>query len=286
VLYRRRLVCCCCCCCCGQGRAKVSNRRCGVRHGGSDVLLGFRQGVITCGAEGITLRGAGGEDLARHPRPPGPLMRGLGGLQRSLRHTRREGHRRRGESELQIASFMCRSVPPRRGGGKGCRHSAGAAEGSFGGEAGDGQGCLVRAGVSIVKLWSDFKDYFQVITSVGSNARGGHGSVGAGAACQVHTKSVMGVRWLNLQDNRRLSSRLRACSVGGRTPGSRTTNLPRPASMPQGPAMWLPWWRRRWSWHAQRLQRPEATTRRSDEVPARGAAWETRNRVGSERAHL
>ena len=31
-----------------EGAVVISNRRCVVRHGGSDVLLGFRQGVITC----------------------------------------------------------------------------------------------------------------------------------------------------------------------------------------------------------------------------------------------
>ena len=51
---------------------------------------------------------------------------------------------------------------------------------------GGGQGCLVRAGVSIVKLWSDFKDYFQVITSGrqrGGSVRGEGGVSGTHEIC-------------------------------------------------------------------------------------------------------
>jgi hypothetical protein len=134
-------------------------------------------------------------DLARHPRPPGLLIRGLGGLQRSLRRRRRrrlvwgglnvaEGRQRSegGVSELQMASSCGGQDRP---GGAAVKfvviHVAAAASahhrahtaGRGGGRGGGDQWCLVRAGVSIVKLWSDFKDYFQGITSRSGGISGG-----------------------------------------------------------------------------------------------------------------
>ena len=54
--------------------------------GRSDVLLGFRQGVIMPGllVGGVKLGLQRRRDLARHPRPPGPVWTGRGGLHWSL----------------------------------------------------------------------------------------------------------------------------------------------------------------------------------------------------------
>lgn len=172
-------------------------------------------------------------DLVRHPRPPGLLIRGLGGLQRSLRRRGRgrlngagggSSAVRRGVSELQMASSCAGQDRP---GGAAVkfvvihawrwRHrppiehtapAAAAGEEEEGQRSGGDQWCLVRAGVSIVKLWSDFKDYFQGITSHGVSTAAAAAAtkqpVGARAAVQVHTKSVIGVRWLNLQDKSKI----------------------------------------------------------------------------------